>query len=146
VKPLTEVADAGHVVKLVLDHYQIKNPSKQLIVAFNDTNTLPGTIMIQHGSDARGADQHRGTKNIFEVLGHKEFIRIRLGIGRATSMPDDQYVLESFQENHNEVNIFGYTLDITGQALQHIIAFGDVKATKKKYCSSKKLPKSLRQV
>jgi peptidyl-tRNA hydrolase len=144
VKPLTEVADAGYVLKSVLEKYEIREPSKQVIVAFNDTSLLVGTVTIQHGSDTRGADQHRGTKNIFQVVG-KDFVRLRMGIGRSSQISDEQFVLESFSEQNNEIDLFGHTLDVTGQAFQHYIAFGDIKATKKKF-ASKKLPKQLRKV
>lgn len=69
-----------------------------------------------------------------------------MGIGRRDGTSDEAYVLEAFHEANNEMDKFGYVLDITGQTLQHYIAFGNIKATKKKFGTSRKLPKQLRKV
>lgn len=74
-KPLVDIHEQGTAIQKVLAHYQIKNPAKQLIVAFNDLNTLPGTISVQHGSDVRGADKHPGLKSVMNALGSSDFIR-----------------------------------------------------------------------
>jgi hypothetical protein len=54
--------------------------------------------------------------------------------------------LKPFSIENREIELFGYALDLTGQAIQHFIAFGDFKATKKKFGATRKLPKTLRQV
>lgn len=40
----------------------------------------------------------------------------------------------------------GYSLDLVGQALQNYFAFEDIKFTKKKFATSKKIPSKLRNV
>jgi hypothetical protein len=59
---------------------------------------------------------------------------------------DEEYLLKPFSIENREIELFGYALDLTGQAIQHFIAFGDFKATKKKFGATRKLPKTLRQV
>jgi peptidyl-tRNA hydrolase len=102
------------------------------------------TINID-GSDVRGTEGNKGAQSIISEIGNN-FVRFRLGVGRSEGIPDDSYALESFPEANQEMDMFGYALDITGQALQHYLAFGDVKATKKKFGTSRKLPKVLRKV
>jgi len=39
--------DSGIAVKKVLDHYKCNKVEKQLIVVFDDMNTLPGAVVVQ---------------------------------------------------------------------------------------------------
>jgi peptidyl-tRNA hydrolase len=44
---LADISQSGEVLKKVIDHYQIKDIAKQVVVIFPDCNTLPGTISLQ---------------------------------------------------------------------------------------------------
>ncbi|KAJ3309995.1 39kDa subunit of ndufa9, NADH:ubiquinone oxidoreductase [Boothiomyces sp. JEL0838] len=146
-KPLTSIEESGLVVKKAIAHYNIKDISKQLIVVFDDMNTLPGTIAIQHGSDIRGADHHHGVKSILKELGTNSFVRFRMGVGSPSAGKEspESYAIQNFPEANREIDLFGHALDVSGQALQHYAAFGDIKDTTKKF-KSKKLPKTLRKL
>ncbi|KAJ3254512.1 hypothetical protein HK103_007148 [Boothiomyces macroporosus] len=146
-KPLSSIEESGLVVKKAIAHYNIKDISKQLIVVFDDMNTLPGTIAIQHGSDIRGADHHHGVKSILKELGTNSFVRFRMGVGSPSAGKEspESYAIQNFPEANREIDLFGHALDVSGQALQHYAAFGDIKDTTKKF-KSKKLPKTLRKL
>ena len=45
-KPLTAMNESGLAVQKVLRHFAVSD-TKKLIVAADDLNTLPGTLMIQ---------------------------------------------------------------------------------------------------
>ena len=45
-KPLTAMNDSGFDVQKVLQYFAVSD-NKKLIVAADDLNTLPGTLMIQ---------------------------------------------------------------------------------------------------
>ena len=47
IKPLTGMNNSGMAVQKVLQYYGYKDISKQLIVIFDDLNSLPGTLTIQ---------------------------------------------------------------------------------------------------
>jgi len=47
IKPLTGMNNSGIAVQKVLQYYGFKDISKQLIVIFDDLNSLPGTLTIQ---------------------------------------------------------------------------------------------------
>ncbi|KAI9203004.1 peptidyl-tRNA hydrolase [Polychytrium aggregatum] len=144
VKPIWGMNDSGVAVRNVLLAYNIANPSKQLIVAFDDLNTLPGSIAIHTGTDLGAIRGHKGVESIVQHLGNSasEFIRFRLGIGRPHGDTKAlQFVDASFQKENRELDLFGYALDLTAQALQYYFASnGDSKSTKKKFGKSKKLP------
>ena len=71
---------------------------------------------------------------------------MRLGVGRDTEKNDMDYLREQFGVKNHEQDKFGYTLDVAGQAIQHLFAFEDLKLTKKMFGMSRKLPKTLRPV
>jgi hypothetical protein len=69
-----------------------------------------------------------------------------MGVGLPSDgSSEDAYLIENMKPS-KEMDLFGYCLDISGQAVQHYTAFNDIKATKKKFSNSKKLPKELRHV
>jgi len=47
IKPLTLMNNSGLAVQKVLSYYGYTDISKQLIVIFDDINSLPGTLTIQ---------------------------------------------------------------------------------------------------
>ncbi|TPX69633.1 hypothetical protein SpCBS45565_g02289 [Spizellomyces sp. 'palustris'] len=147
VKPLTGMNNSGLAVSKIISTYGIKNPGKQLIVVFDDMNTLQGSIAVQNGGDLRAIQGHKGVESIAAYLKTADFIRFRIGIGRpAANIPVTSYVLSSFEKENKEMDYFGHALDLTAQALQFFAATGDIKETKKKFANSKKLPKNLRKM
>lgn len=70
-----------------------------------------------------------------------------MGIGSPSAGKEspESYAIQNFPEANREIDLFGHALDVSGQALQHYAAFGDIKDTTKKF-KSKKLPKTLRKL
>ncbi|KAI8914566.1 peptidyl-tRNA hydrolase-domain-containing protein [Gorgonomyces haynaldii] len=146
VKPLVQIEEAGFALERVLSAYPLENIAKQLVVVLEDLSTLPGAIALQ-GGDAHGIQGQRALENIVTKINTDKFVRLRLGIGRPDKAEEEiNYLASVFPEGSKEVDLMGFALDTAGQALQHYLAFNDVKASKKKYASSKKLPKQLRQL
>ncbi|KAJ3178551.1 hypothetical protein HDU85_005158 [Gaertneriomyces sp. JEL0708] len=146
VKPSTGMNNSGVAVLKVLRHYGIKNPSKQLIVVCDDLHTLPGAIAVQSAPQNQSPG-HRGLDSIAQVLRTDAFTRFRIGIGRPSQgVPVDRFVLGQFQKEDKEMDYLGHALDLTAQAMQYFAVTGDPKETKKKFASSKKLPKNLRKI
>jgi peptidyl-tRNA hydrolase, PTH1 family len=166
IKPITGMNDSGTPVGRVLVKYNCTNIAKQLIVVFDDLNTVPGAITLQNGGDLRAVKGHGGVENIAKILKTNDFIRFRIGIGRPPttssewtssgtknkvthqaneSMSVPNWVLSKFSKENKEMDLVGYSLEVLAQALGHFAATGDLKATKKKYCTSKKIPNNLKK-
>ncbi|KAJ3302841.1 hypothetical protein HDV03_004530 [Kappamyces sp. JEL0829] len=145
VKPL--VADAsqtGLVLASVLRQYNVVDVAKKVVVVYGDPQVLPGSISLAHESDVNRTQASPALASICSQLGN-EFVRIRMGLGQPSQPSLDAFLLEVIQPS-KEMDVFGYCLDVTGQAVQHYAAFQDLKATKKKHGNSKKLPSSLRKL
>ena len=66
----------------------------QLVVIQDDLDIDSGVIKVSKG---RGSGGHNGIKSIINMLSSKEFIRIRVGIGRVGTVNIKKYVLEKFE-------------------------------------------------
>jgi PTH1 family peptidyl-tRNA hydrolase len=77
VKPQTYMNASGRAVAPLVQKYM--ETGNALVVVHDDIDLPPGRIKIkQHGGDAG----HLGVRSIMACLGHGEFLRLRMGIGR----------------------------------------------------------------
>ena len=83
------------------------NPLNHLIVAHDDLDIPLGSFKIQFG---KGPRLHKGVLSVEQVLGTKEFWRIRIGIdgrkkeeGRRKKEEGEEYVLEKFKPDEKKV-------------------------------------------
>jgi PTH1 family peptidyl-tRNA hydrolase len=74
-KPLTFMNRSGETVGLIGQFYKLTH--KDLIVVHDDKDIPLGEIKIQQD---RGHAGHNGIKSIMEILGTKDFVRVRIGI------------------------------------------------------------------
>ena len=88
-KPLTFMNRSGEVVAEVLKYFGIA--ANQMLVIHDDLDLPVGRIrLVAKG----GAGGHRGVSSIIQHLGHNDFPRLKLGIGRpAHAEPVESYVL-----------------------------------------------------
>ena len=94
-KPQTYMNLSGHSVQGLLHFYKI--PHSHLIVAHDDLDLPYGTIRIR---PTGGPGGQRGMANTIELLGTKDFPRLRLGIGRPPGRMDAKaYVLQNFSKD-----------------------------------------------
>jgi PTH1 family peptidyl-tRNA hydrolase len=92
-KPQTYMNLSGEAVSQAANFYKI-DVRADLIVIHDDLDLPPGAVRMQRDISSAG---HNGVKSIIERLGHQEFTRIRIGIGRPTDpTPIDDYVLHRF--------------------------------------------------
>lgn len=97
-KPQTFMNKSGFAVALWLQTQQL--PSSQLVVIHDDLDLSPFRIRIRKGGSHGG---HRGVSSIIREIVSKDFIRIRIGIGRpveGTSSVD--YVLQRFSPEERQ--------------------------------------------
>lgn len=104
VKPETFMNRSGQAVSNFYRFFKVK--PDRLMVIHDDLDMNSGRIKLVKGGGAGG---HNGIKSLVEILGTKDFYRLKIGIGRPgngavhASFPVDKYVLSNFTEE--DVNI-----------------------------------------
>ncbi|MCR5656723.1 MAG: aminoacyl-tRNA hydrolase [Butyrivibrio sp.] len=94
-KPLTYMNLSGESIKAVADYFKIDTKT-ELIVLSDDIELDPGRIRVRPSGSAGG---HNGLKNIIAQLGHSEFARVRVGVGKKPPRIDlADWVLGHFDE------------------------------------------------
>jgi len=97
IKPLTFMNRSGIAVAEALRrHEDIDN----FIVVHDDVDLDTGAIRIRKAGSSGG---HKGVASIIDTLGTKDFIRIKIGIGRSDRIPVEQYVLKNFTKREKPV-------------------------------------------
>ena len=76
-QPVTYMNESGAAFHLVTGYYAIA--SEHTIVVHDDIDLPVGTVRIKSGGGHGG---HNGIRDIIEKTGVRDFIRIRIGIGR----------------------------------------------------------------
>jgi peptidyl-tRNA hydrolase, PTH1 family len=90
--PLTYMNRSGQAVSFFLRYFQI--PLDHLIVVHDDLDLAWSRLRIAPKGGAAG---HKGILSLIEHLQSKEFIRLRIGLGRpAEKIPAESYVLQPF--------------------------------------------------
>ncbi|WP_026665510.1 aminoacyl-tRNA hydrolase [Butyrivibrio sp. FC2001] len=77
-KPLTYMNLSGESIRPVADYFKIDTKT-ELIVISDDIELDPGRIRVRPGGSAGG---HNGLKSIIAELGHDQFARVRVGVGK----------------------------------------------------------------
>lgn len=104
-KPQTFMNQSGRSVEPLMRKFRVT--PDDLIVIYDDLDLPPGKIRIRPGGGSAG---HKGIASIMAHLGGRDFIRIRVGIGRpptnegATASEDDiiDYVLSPFSAEEEQ--------------------------------------------
>ncbi len=78
-EPHTFMNLSGDAVAAALATLPVEDPSRDLLVVFDDVDLPFGRLRIRH---AGGAGGHRGLSHVIERLGRGDFPRLRFGVGR----------------------------------------------------------------
>jgi peptidyl-tRNA hydrolase, PTH1 family len=96
-KPETYMNVSGRSVGQATRFFKVE-PSA-LLVVHDDVDLEPGRLQARLGGGLAG---HNGLRSIAEVLGTKDFLRLRIGVGRperGDPRPVADYVLSPFDEH-----------------------------------------------
>jgi len=96
-KPLTFMNRSGLVVKKILKKFN--SSPERLIVVHDDLDLEAGALKIRKNGSSGG---HKGIESIIQEISSREFVRVKLGIGRDNSVPVEKYVLSSFKPFEKE--------------------------------------------
>lgn len=88
-KPMTFMNLSGESVQPTCAFFKV-DIATRLLILVDDLDTPKGTARLRL---AGGSGGHNGLVSLIDRLGTDTFPRLRLGIGRHTHMPADQYVL-----------------------------------------------------
>ncbi|MBZ0155849.1 MAG: aminoacyl-tRNA hydrolase [Alphaproteobacteria bacterium] len=101
-KPLTYMNRSGTAVKRVLRKMNIfsDGPGDSLIVIHDDLDLVPGIIRLRRNGSSGG---HRGIESIIQETGTRDFVRVKVGIGREEGRPVEEYVLGTFSPSEKKL-------------------------------------------
>ncbi len=123
IKPLTFMNRSGIAVRDAL----FKNDEiENLIIIHDDLDLEPGVVRIKEKGSSGG---HNGIQSIIDFLNSKDFIRIKIGIGRSQRMYPEKYVLRPF--NKKEKPLIKEAVEAAADAVQEILARGVSSAQNK---------------
>ena len=78
VKPLTYMNLSGEAIRPICDYFKVDS-KEELIVISDDVELDAGNIRVRPKGSAGG---HNGLKSIIAQLGHSDFNRVRVGVGK----------------------------------------------------------------
>lgn len=116
-KPLTYMNRSGKALKELSE--TIAGESMQLVVVHDDIDLPIGSLRIKRKGSSGG---HKGVESIIEELNTGDFIRVKVGIGRNSDVPVEEYVLENFTPS--EEGIIKDSINTATEAILKIITSG----------------------
>ncbi len=131
VKPLTYMNLSGEAVRPICDYFKVDS-AEDLIVISDDIELDVGNIRVRPKGSAGG---HNGLKSIIAQLGHSDFKRVRVGVGKKPKGYDlADWVMGHFQgEDENGIK---EGIDRAVEAVVEIMENG-VESSMNKYNAKK---------
>ena len=115
IKPETFMNLSGQAIFQAASYYKIS--PENVMVIHDDLDMDVGRIKIVIN---RGAGGHKGIRSISNLLGTREYVRIKIGIGRPPPpVPVERYVLSKFSDE--EKKILQESVEVIEQAVQLIL-------------------------
>lgn len=121
IEPLTFMNRSGTAVRDVMRRNGIQ-PS-ELIVIHDDIDMVTGKLKIRKDGSSGG---HKGVESIIQDIGTKEFIRVKIGVGRGEGVPVEDYVLSKFRKE--ELPLIKEAVSSAAEAVKAILKTGVEKA------------------
>jgi len=123
-EPLLYMNRSGTAVREVLKKFNV--PPENLMVIHDDLDMEKGRLRIRKTGSSGG---HKGVQSIIQDIGTRDFVRLKVGIGREEGLPAEEFVLRKF--GRQEVNIMKDTIQEATEAIRSIIVGGADKAMNK---------------
>lgn len=120
-KPMSYMNTSGGPVKRLLSRLSL--PAEDLILVHDDMDMEFGRIKIKWDGGDGG---HKGVRSVVEGLGTKDFLRMKVGVGRDPSQPPEIFLLSPFSSWEKER--LADILDRAAEAVATILKYGKEKA------------------
>jgi len=121
IEPLLYINMSGAVIKDIVDKYNIQ-PGK-LLVIHDDLDMVTGKLRLKRKGSSGG---HKGVESIIQSLSSKDFIRLKIGIGREEGVFAEDYVLSRFKKD--EVSVMKKAIERASDVITSIMIEGFDKA------------------
>jgi PTH1 family peptidyl-tRNA hydrolase len=121
IEPLLYMNASGLVIRAMFRKCPVG--PENLIVLYDDLDMETGKIRIRKTGSSGG---HRGIESIIQNIGSKDFIRVKVGIGRVQGIPAEDYVLSKF--TRQELHSMKEAVIMAADAVSMIISDGVEKA------------------
>jgi len=117
--PSTYMNVSGGPVAALLSYYDV--PVGRLIVLHDELDIDPGLVRLKQGGGEGG---HNGLRSISQSIGSKDYLRVRLGIGRPPGRQDPaDFVLKDFSKAER-TDVLPFLLDDAADAVEALIEVG----------------------
>lgn len=117
VEPLTFMNLSGQAVAEVMRRNPIEPAN--LIVIHDDIDLPAGALRVRSGGSSGG---HKGVESIIQSIGTREFIRVRIGVGRDGAQDVKDFVLSKFRPD--EKALVGDAVGLACDAVGVIVSRG----------------------
>ena len=106
IKPITYMNLSGDAVSKYVNFYKLENTD--VVVIQDDLDMELGRFKLMSN---RGDGGHNGIKDIILKLGSRDFLRVKIGIGKSNLIDTKDYVLGKFSgENKDIINTVFFKL------------------------------------
>jgi len=114
-KPRSYMNESGGPVNALRDYYKV--PIEHLVVVHDDLDLPYGVLRLKQGGGDGG---HNGLKSTTRSLGSKEYLRVRVGIGRPPGRQDPaDFVLKDFAAAERKE--LGFHVDRAADAVEALL-------------------------
>ena len=100
--------------------------SENLVIVHDDLDMETGKLRIRKTGSSGG---HKGIESIIQSIGSRDFVRVKIGIGRGQGIPAEEYVLKKFRKD--ELPLIQEGILRASDAVRSIISEGVDKAMNK---------------
>ncbi|MCW2613435.1 MAG: Peptidyl-tRNA hydrolase [Frankiales bacterium] len=115
-KPKCYMNESGGPVASLRDFFKV--PVGQIVVVHDELDIPYGTLRLKAGGGDNG---HNGLKSLTKSLGSKEYLRVRVGIGRPPGRQDPaDFVLKDFSAT--EKKELAFHVDRAADAVEALVA------------------------
>jgi peptidyl-tRNA hydrolase, PTH1 family len=98
IRPLTYMNESGGPVRGLLDYHHL--PVEDLVVVHDELDLPFETVRLKRGGGEGG---HNGLRSITRSMGTKDYLRVRVGIGRPPGRQDPaDFVLRDFSSTERK--------------------------------------------
>jgi PTH1 family peptidyl-tRNA hydrolase len=114
-KPKCYMNESGGPVASLRDFFKV--PPERIVVVHDELDIPYGTLRLKLGGGDNG---HNGLRSITKSLGTKDYLRVRVGVGRPPGRQDPaDYVLKDFSAT--EKKDLGFHVDRAADAVEALL-------------------------
>ncbi len=116
--PSSYMNESGGPVKALLSFFSV--PAERLVVVHDELDLDPGVVRLKRGGGEGG---HNGLRSVSSALGTRDYLRVRVGIGRPPGRMDPaDYVLRDFSATERKE--LPFVVGDAADAVEELVTLG----------------------